>query len=62
MYVRLIPMTWRNGIAVRLALLGCPVTSTTLGHELLHSTAKPTIKRDYIFSICIIQAEVILTE
>lgn len=50
MYVRLIPTTWRNGIALRIALLGCPVTSTTLGYE-LQSTTKPIVKRNYIMNL-----------
>lgn len=46
MYVRLIPTTWRNNIALRVALLGCPVTFTTLGYD-LHSTTISTVKRNY---------------
>lgn len=42
-YVRIKPRSWRNNIAIRVALLGCPVTSTTTGYE-LHSTNQPTIK------------------
>lgn len=49
-YVRLIPMTWRNNIAMRVALLGCPIISTTLGYE-THSTIKPSNKCNYILNL-----------
>lgn len=45
-YIRIIPMTWRNNIAMRVGLLGCPIASTTLGYE-IQSTIKPSNK-----SIC----------
>lgn len=46
-YVRFLPSNWRNSIAVRISLLGCPVTTTTLGNE-IHSTIKPITKRNNI--------------
>lgn len=46
-YVRLLPLTWRNSIAVRVALLGCPITTTTLSNA-DYSTVKPTIQRKTI--------------
>jgi hypothetical protein len=49
-YVRIIPMTWRNNISMRVALLGCPVTSTTIGYE-IQSTIKPSNKCNYILNL-----------
>jgi len=49
-YVRLMPTTWRNDIAVRVALLGCPVTTTTPHGHQLHSTVQPTVvPRNYYY-------------
>lgn len=49
-YVRLIPSTWHNNIAIRVALLGCPVLVTTLSNE-MYSTINPTIKRNRVFNL-----------
>ncbi|VVC41699.1 Hypothetical protein CINCED_3A025143 [Cinara cedri] len=40
-YIRFIPMSWRNQIALRVAILGCPITSTTID---LSTTIQPTVK------------------
>lgn len=44
-FVRFIPMTWRNNIGLRVSILGCPVTTTTLGYE-FQSTVKSIVKRN----------------
>uniref|UniRef100_A0A481MQJ2 Hemolectin n=1 Tax=Nipponaphis monzeni TaxID=196483 RepID=A0A481MQJ2_9HEMI len=41
-YIRFLPSTWRNNIALRVALLGCPVSVTSLSSE-IYSTINPTI-------------------
>lgn len=49
-YIRIIPMTWRNNIAMRVGLLGCPIASTTLGYE-IQSTIKPSNKCNSILNL-----------
>ncbi|XP_050428341.1 hemocytin-like [Adelges cooleyi] len=42
-YIRVLPKSWHNEIAIKLALLGCPIKSTTFNHE-FSTTLEPTLK------------------
>lgn len=48
-YVQIVPLSWQNAISVRVALLGCPIMSTTLVNE-LHTSIKTTITRNFILN------------
>lgn len=48
-YIQIIPTKWRNEIAIRVSLLGCPITTTTLANE-ISTTLKTTVERNFILS------------